>query len=59
MEGSSPWSRGAIAGRGERSQVERSDRCWMGAILGGGEWSQVEGAIADGGGRSQVEGSNR
>jgi hypothetical protein len=42
---------GAIAGRGERSQAEGSDRTWSGAIAGGGERSQMEGpgAIAGGG----------
>jgi hypothetical protein len=46
-------ARGAIAGslRGERSQVEVSDRTWRVAIAHGGERSQVEGpgAIAGGG----------
>ena len=58
--------REAIAGGGERSQVERSDPRWRGAIPGGGERSQVEssdrrwrGAIAGGEERSQVDGSDR
>ena len=58
--------RGAIAGGGERSQVDASDRRWRGAIAGGGERSQVEGsdrkwrgAIAGGGELWKVEGSDR
>jgi hypothetical protein len=46
MKGSlsdSRW-RGAIAGAGERSQVEGSDRRWKGAIAGAEERSQVQGS---------------
>jgi hypothetical protein len=56
--------RGAIAVRGERSQMEGSDGWWRGAIAGGGVQSQVEASIGvwsvwrvalEGGGqRSQV-----
>jgi hypothetical protein len=35
------WRR-EIAGRGEQSQVEASDRRWMGATACGGERLQVE-----------------
>ena len=53
---------GAIAGGGERFQVEWNDRWWWGAVSGGGErkndrwWRR---AIAGGGERSQVEVSDR
>ena len=30
------WRRGAVAGEGERSQVEGSYRRWRGAVSGGG-----------------------
>ena len=56
---------GRLAGGEERSQVERSDRRWRGAVSGGGERWQAEGsgfrwreAIVSGGERSQVEGSD-
>jgi hypothetical protein len=43
VAGSSRW-RGAIAGGGEQSQVEGSNRRLRGAIAGGRERSQLEGS---------------
>ena len=46
MEGSDHWQRrrGAIAGGGERSEVEGSDQRWREAIADGGKRSEVEGS---------------
>ena len=56
MEGSGLRWRGAISGRGKRSQVEGSGLMWRGAVRGEGKRSLVEGsglrwrgAIAGGG----------
>ena len=47
MEGSDHRCRGALVSGGERSQVERSDLMWAGAIACGDKWWR--GAIAGGG----------
>ena len=52
MEGSRV-RRGAIAGGGERSQVEGRERWWRGAVSGGGERSLPSTSSL----RSLVEGS--
>ena len=58
----SRW-RGAIAGGGERSQVEGSDRRWRGAMAGKevsyleGSGLRWRGAVSGGGENSQVKGA--
>ena len=47
MEGSDRRWRGALVSGGERSQVERSDLMWAGALACGDKWWR--GALAGGG----------